>query len=77
MSLFFDSVLINTVPLFIGIAKRLWEHTLLQKSVYQILIDAHSQSNHKKSLLISQEAFVDILEKRSKLNGMDKPLRIK
>ena len=59
MSLFFDSVLINTVPLFIGIAKRLWEHTLLQKSVYQILIDAHSQSNHKKSLLISQEAFVD------------------
>jgi len=73
MSLFFDSVLINTVPLFIGIAKRLWEHTLLQKSVYQILIDAHSQSNHKKSLLISQEAFVDILEKRSNVNRIDEP----
>tara|TARA_B110000971_G_C19540768_1_gene290188 strand:+ start:305 stop:520 length:216 start_codon:yes stop_codon:yes gene_type:complete len=71
MSLFFDSVLINTVPLFIGIAKRLWEHTLLQKSVYQILIDAHSQSNHKKSLLISQEAFVEILEKRSKYDLND------
>jgi hypothetical protein len=45
----------------------------LQKSVYQILIDAHSQSNHKKSLLISQEAFVDILEKRSNVNRIDEP----
>ena len=55
------------------IAKRLWEHTLLQKTVYQILIEAHSQSNHKKSLLISQEAFVDILEKRSNVNRIDDP----